>query len=40
MPEFDHQQDNTGGLIAALISLLGIVGFVAFLAWLGTTAIP
>lgn len=36
----DHHQDDTAGLISALISLLGIVGFVAFLAWMGATATP
>lgn len=36
----DHHQDDTGGLLAALISLIGIVGFVAFIAWLAHTPFP
>lgn len=31
---FDHQQDDTGGLLAALMSVIGLVVIVAFLVWL------
>lgn len=36
----DHQQDDTGGLLAGLISLIGIVGFVTFITWLFHTPTP
>lgn len=33
---FDHQQDDTGGLLAGFLSLIGLIALVAIIAWIGT----
>lgn len=35
MPEFNHEQDDTGGLLKALLCVIVLVFIVAVIAWLG-----
>lgn len=32
---FNHQQDDTGGLLALLLSLIFFIIFISFCIWLG-----
>lgn len=35
MADFNHQQDDTGGLLTALLCVIALVFLVAVIAWLG-----
>ena len=34
MPDFNYQQDDTGGILQAIFCLLFLIGFLVLIAWL------
>lgn len=33
MPDFNHQQDDTGGLLAAFLGLIFLIAFIVVCIW-------